>query len=489
MSSPEETRKSLVVPQTLKGFRDLMPPEMIARNAVVERIRSVYEKYGFVPVDTPTLEHLPTLLGPGGEQINKELFRLQSPEGDSVAMRFDLTVPFARLLAQYPEQLKLPFRRYHIGPVFRADKPGPGRFRQFVQFDIDAAGSSSVAVDAEIVAAMAEVLRSLGLAPGEFQIRINNRRLVDALLIGQNIVDPDVQKHVLRVIDKLLKVGVENIRKELGGGRVDDSGDPIRGVGLSEAVIEELLKFISVTGSTRQEVLTALEALLPKNSLSEAALREMTELAQAMASLRLSEAEAVFDPSLMRGLDYYTGPVFEAQLPSAPQFGSVMGGGRYDQLVARFMDQSVPATGASIGLDRLLEALTHLGKVTPVLTVTKVLILSMRGVASADLLALASELRAQDIPTEVFFADAARGFKDQLSVANARQIPVAIIIGEDELKAGTVSVKDLRAGMQARSGIQDREQYKKSGKAGQVTVARAELIKTVRDMLSGEPGR
>jgi histidyl-tRNA synthetase len=468
MSEAEDTSRQLAAAQTLKGFRDLMPEDMIARNAVVEKIRSVYEKYGFAPLDTPVLEYLTTLVG---------------AEGEPIAMRFDLTVPYARLLAQYPDRLKLPFRRYHIGPVFRADKPGPGRFRQFVQFDIDAAGSESVGVDAEVVAAMAEVMRTLGLGGGEFQIRINNRKLVDALLTGNGITDRDVQKHILRVMDKLLKVGIEDIRKELGGGRVDESGDPIKGVGLPEGIIDRILEFIAVKGTSRADVLKGLGPLLADTPISQTAIREMTELNQALSSLRVEEMEAVFDPSLMRGLDYYTGPVFEAHLPAAPQFGSVMGGGRFDRLVARFLDQSIPATGASIGLDRLVEALTHLGKVQPIQTLTKVLVVSLRGVPTSELLAIARELRSEGIPTEVFFGDSKVGFRDQLSSANSRQVPIAVIMGEDELKAGNVSIKDLRVGAQARAGIQNREEYRKSGKAGQVTVPRSELVKTVKHML------
>jgi histidyl-tRNA synthetase len=483
MSTTEEKQRGLVVPQTLKGFRDLLPGEMIARNTVVEKIRLVYEKYGFVPLDTPVLEYLTTLVGTAGEETNKQLFRLESPEREPIAMRFDLTVPYARLLAQYPEQLKLPFRRYHIGPVFRADKPGPGRFRQFVQFDIDAAGSDSVAVDAEIIAAMCEAMRELGLAPGEFQVRINNRKLVDALLGGCGLTDRETQKHVLRVVDKLLKVGLENVRKELGPGRVDESGDPIKGVGLAAAVIDKTLLFISTKRDQRESTLEALASLLPRSETTATALGEGAELNAALASLGVSQAEALLDASLMRGLDYYTGPVFEAVLPSAPQFGSVMGGGRYDQLVARFLDRNVPSTGASIGLDRLMDALRHLGKVQLAPTTTKVLVLAMRGVAASELLRIAAELRAQGIPSEVFFGDPKAGIRDQLSVANARLIPVAVIMGEDELKSGKVSVKDLKVGAEARASIQDREQYRKSGKSGQTTVARADLVRTVKQLL------
>ncbi len=483
MSAQEDKKKRLVAPQTLKGFRDLMPADMIARNAVVEKIRGVYEKYGFVPLDTPVLEYLTTLLGPGGEQINKELFRLDSPEREPIAMRFDLTVPFARLLAQYPEQLKLPFRRYHIGPVFRADKPGPGRFRQFVQFDIDAAGSESVAVDAEMIAAMVDVMRTLGLCRGEFEVRFNNRKLMDALLIGYGITDEVVQKHVLRVIDKLQKVGADNVRKELGEGRVDESGDPIKGVGLSSNLIDKILEFVSATGTTRAKTLDSLAPLLPPSQVRSATLQEMSDLNEALSRFRLEEAEAIFDASLTRGLLYYTGPVFEAHLPGAPQFGSVMGGGRYDKLVERFMDQAIPATGVSIGLDRFMDGLAHIHKIKTSPTTTKVFVLALRGVPMPDLLNIACDLRAESIPTEIFFGDPKAGFRDQLSAANAKQIPVAVIVGEDELKAGNVSVKDLRVGLQARAAIRDREEFRKAGKAGQVTIPRAELIKTVQGLL------
>ena len=226
MSAPDDTKKGLVEPKTLKGFRDLMPADMIARNAVVERIRVVYEVW-VCSCRHSGPEYLTTLIGTGGEDANKQLFRLESPERESIAMRYDHTVSFARFVAQYPEELKLPFRRYTIGPVFRADKPKRGRYRQFVQFDIDAAGSECVAVDAEIVAAMADVMRTAGLGRGEFQIRINNRKLVDACVIGCGLTDEKVQKRVLSVIDKLQEDGVQQVREKLGAGCIDESGAPI----------------------------------------------------------------------------------------------------------------------------------------------------------------------------------------------------------------------------------------------------------------------
>ncbi len=492
MNESSPSRKRLVEPQTLKGFQDLLPESMIGRDLVIEKIKRVYEKYGFVPIDTPALEYLVTLVGTGGEEVNKQMFKLESPEREPIAMRFDLTVPFARLIAQYPEKLKLPFRRYHIGPVFRADKPDPGRYRQFTQFDIDIAGSDSVAADAEIVAAMCEVLRAVGLnndSDGngtpvqEFQVRINNRKLVDALLEGSGITDREKQKHVLRVVDKLQKIGLNGVREELGPGRVDESGDEIRGVGLRSEVIEKILAFISVTGDSREAVVSSVAEALPHSELGEAALQEMRDLAAALKSLQVSERDAVFDPSLARGLDYYTGAVFEAFLPAAPNFGSVMGGGRYDQLVERFLDTSIPATGVSIGVDRLMAALISLDKVHAPATTTKVLVVTMRGTPLPELLTIAAELRRENVPTEVYMGAPNTSVRDQLSFANAKQIPIAIMVGEDELKNGQASVKDLQIGMQTRAGIQDREEYRKAGRAGQSTVERSKLVETVKAML------
>lgn len=486
MSEPVPRAKTLIEPRTLKGFQDYLPEAMIARDGVVRAIQRVYESYGFVPIDTPVLEHLETLIGTGGEETNKELFRLESPEQEAVAMRFDLTVPFARVLAQYPDKLKLPFRRYHVGPVFRADKPGAARFRQFTQFDIDAAGSQSVAVDAEIIGAMRDVMLAVGLAGGEqpeFRIVINNRKVVDALLEGSGIFDEAVQKHVLRVVDKLQKVGIGKVCEELGPGRVDESGDPIRGVGMPKETIQKIREFIAIRGHNRKELVEKLEAALPKSDLTETALAEMRLLAGCLDSLGVTEAEAVFDPSLTRGLDYYTGPVFEAVLPGAPDFGSIMGGGRYDHLVERFLDRPVPATGASIGLDRFMAALTALGKVERTETTNDVLIVSMGAVPPPHLLAVAAELRTAGVRTEIYFGEEGTGFRKQLSKANAQGVPVAVIIGEDEYRNGTVAVKDLVEGLEKRRDAADHDTFRKAGKTGQVTVPRERLLETVKSLL------
>ena len=483
-------KKSRVKPQSLKGFQDLLPEDMIARQGVIDTIRRVYEKYGFLPLDTPVLESREALLGAGGEESNKEIFHLESPEGDPIAMRFDLTVPFSRLITQYMQEIRLPFRRYQVGPVFRADKPGPGRFRQFTQFDIDIAGAKTVAADAEVIAVVAEAMRSLGLGqlPGQeegtsgFQVRISNRRLVDALLEGNGIHDKAKLKHVLRVMDKLQKVGIENVRLELAGGRVDDSGDPIPGVGLEVDLIDKIADYVAVKAESRSAIVDAIEAQLPEGDDSSAAIGEMRELAEYLEALGVSEAEAVFDPSLTRGLDYYTGPVYEIALPSAPQFGSVGGGGRYDDLCDRFMAQQVPATGASIGIDRLMAALTELGVVSTMKTTVQVCIATVGKVSRTEVLKVAAELRAAGLNTLTYMGNK-KNMGAQLSDADRYDIPIAIVFGEDELTRGEVSVKDLIAGKMAREGIEDRDAYRNAGRQTQVTVSRDDMVATVKKML------
>jgi histidyl-tRNA synthetase len=287
----------------------------------------------------------------------------------------------------------------------------------------------------------------------------------------------------LRVIDKLAKVGVDNVRAELDQGRIDDSGDPIRGVGLDGSVIDLILGFVSIRQDTRRRTVEAVADLLPESSASDSATEEMRALDSALNSLGVLECEAVFDPSLARGLDYYTGPVFEAFLPQAPSFGSVMGGGRYDRLVERFLDRNIPGTGVSIGLDRLLAGLAEIGKADYPLTTTKAIVLSMKGVSATETLLVAKELRDAGIPTDVYMGDPETTLREQFSYAGSLGIPIAIVMGPDEVQSGQVSVKDLLAGKEQRADIQDRSEYRKAGRVGQRSVPRGELVETVLSMI------
>lgn len=481
-------KTKLVKPQNLKGFQDQLPEDMMVRQHVIDTIRKSYELFGFLPLDTPVVEGIETLMGAGGTEISKEIFCLQTPEGDGAALRFDLTVPFARVISQYRGQLKLPFRRYHMGPVFRADKPGPGRFRQFTQFDIDIAGARTIAADAEIIAVLCHALSALGLKKEEmplYRIRISNRVLLDALLKGNGLEDLEKIKHILRVIDKLQKVGIDNVRLELGPGRIDDSGDPIPGVQLPEELIESILAFVAVTAANRSELIEKLEAMLPQTELAEEAFSQMRELHSCLDALGISEAEAVFDPSLTRGLDYYTGPVYEIEIPSCRKVGSVGGGGRYNQLCNRFLKQDIPATGASIGLDRLLTAMHKLKVVRTQKSNVQVAIATVGKVAREEVLKIAAELRQAGIATLPYLGNK-KNMGDQLSNADRYEIPVAVIFGEDELQRGEVSIKNLIQGKEMRQDITDRDAYREAGTAGQQTVPRKEMVAVIRAILSGE---
>jgi histidyl-tRNA synthetase len=475
-----------IEPQTLKGFQDFFPEDMILRSRTIETIRNVYTKFGFLQVDTPVLERLESLTGSAGLDVNKEIFILETPECETAALRFDLTVPFARLVSQYRDKIKLPFRRYHIGPVFRADKPGPGRYRQFTQCDIDIAGSKTLAADAEIIAVLCETMRAVGLVHNDvpmFRLRISNRKLVDALLLGNGVTIPEQIKHTLRVIDKLQKVGLDSIRLELGQGRVDDSGDPIPGVNLPEVLIDQILSFIGVSGITRLSVVDNLRTHLPQTPESQNALDEMSNLALYLDALSIHEPEAIFDPSLTRGLDYYTGPVFEIEIPGCRSLGSVGGGGRYNELCNRFLSYEIPATGASIGLDRLIMALIELGKATLPKSTTQVCIATVGKVPIQEVLKVATELRSANLNTTTYLGGK-KNMAEQLSDADRYEIPVAVILGEDELSRGEVAVKNLISGKNIRQEIDDHEAYRKAGRATQLTVRREELVNTIIKMLS-----
>lgn len=480
-SETASTPAALMKPQLLKGFQDHLPQDAILRNTVIEKVRKVYERYGFLPIETPALEYLATLVGTGGEDANKELFRLKSPEHEDIALRFDLTVPFARIIAQYSQEMKLPFRRYHLGSAWRAEKPGPGRFREFTQFDFDAAGSPSMAVDAEVIRVMCDVMTALDVS--EYLVIFNHRKIVDALLSSCGIADEDQHKHVLRVIDKLAKVGLDEVRKELGKGRIDESGDPIRGVGLGAESIALLEKFLSVAGDSRAAVLDGVRKLLPESEETTDALAEVEVLIEALENLEVEEQRVKFTPSLARGLDYYTGPVFETAIRAAPRFGSIMGGGRFDGLVKRFLGMDIPATGASIGIDRFLAALKEVDALPSCPTTTAVLVTVMAPDLLPHCLSIATEIRQAGINTEVYLGGPGDGLRSQLALANSRGIPIAVILGEDEIKAGTVAIKDLQAGMEKRKELADRKKYLALGKSGQVTVPRAECVKTVGQIL------
>ena len=474
---------STVEPRLLRGFRDYLPAQMNARLRIIGAIREVYERYGFQPLDTPAQEYRATLLG-YGEENTKQIFAFTNPEEEEVALRFDLTVPLARVVAQYPD-LPLPFRRYQVASVWRADKPDPGRFREFTQFDIDSVGCTSLTADVEILSAMYDALRALGLE--NFIVRFSDRKVLNALLDFASI--SRLMAHgVFRVLDKLEKIGMDGVRAELQAGRVDASGDKIPGLGLRGEQVERIARFVALPKGKRQEVLGALEGLFAGVESAPEAITELRFICDALDRLGIPESHVRLDLSIARGLDYYTGPVFEAILTDAPEFGSVFGGGRYDGLVERFLGRSIPAVGASVGIDRLLAALLKLGVVDAAPATAEVIVTVMEPSRITEYMAFARELREAGIKTEMYLGDE-KSLGKQLQYANRLQIPFAAIIGSDEFSRGEVTVKNLALGSQLQdkkksmSG-KDREEWLRLSRSVQVTVPRGGAIARLLEMLS-----
>lgn len=479
MSEEQKT----VEPILLKGFRDYLPAQVNARQKMLTIIRGVYERYGFVPLETPALEYLTTLVG-YGEDGSKQIFRLKNPEDESIALRFDLTVPLARVVAQYPE-LPKPFRRYQVGPVWRADKPDPGRFREFYQFDLDTVGSSLMASDAEILCGMYDTLIALGFE--QFQVRFSDRKILNTLLDYAGIAH-ERGHQVFRVLDKIEKIGLREVEKELTIGRVDVSGDKITGLGLSSGQVEKIKEFLSLPTATRKEVIDELRKLFRGVSSADEAIGELAEVCSFLDALEIPVERVYVDLSIARGLDYYTGPVFEASLLNAPEFGSVFGGGRYDGLVERFLGKKIPATGASIGVDRLFAAMQKLNLVEMTPATAQILITVMDRTKLIEYQKLTRELRQTGLNTELYLGTET-SLSKQLQYANEQKIPIAIIVGGDEFAKNEVTIKDLKLGSQLQekknAGVfKDRDEWLRESRKAQVTVPKEGYIEKVKAILT-----
>lgn len=472
-----------IEPKLLRGFRDYLPAQMNARLKIISIIRTVYERYGFLPLETPAQEYKVTLLGYGDENA-KQIFSFKNPEEEDVALRFDLTVPLARVVAQYPD-LVLPFRRYQVAPVWRADKPDPGRFREFIQFDLDAVGTSSIAADAEILCAVFDVLLALGIR--RFRIRFSDRKVLDSLLDFAGI--PHSLSHkVFRILDKLDKIGVEGVAQELTAGRVDASGDKIPGLGLQQNQVDRIKQFLALPHGKRRDVLKSLANLFANIASAKDALEELSLMCDSLDTLSIPDDLVALDLSIARGLDYYTGPVFEANLTDAPEFGSIVGGGRYDGLVERFLGRKIPAVGASIGVDRLLAAMQKLGLIDEVTSTAQVIVTVMEPSKIAEYQKLTRELRESGINTEMYLGDE-KSLGKQLQYANRQQIPFAVIIGSDEFAKNEVTIKNLKLGAQLQdkkksSDARDREEYLRLSRSVQQTISRNECVTQIKQMMS-----
>ena len=470
-----------VEPRVSRGLRDLLPDQMLARQAMIDTIRGVYELYGFVPLNTPAVEYLDVLSGSAGEEAQQSIFRVSTPEKEALGLRFDLTVPLARVVAQYKE-LPRPFRRYQVSPVWRFDKPDKGRYREFTQFDLDSVGVESEVADTEIIAGMCDTLSALNV--GRYLVRFSSRAMLNLLLVYAGI-GTEQGVDVFRVLDKLDKVGIEKVRLELMGGYKDESGDTIRGVGLEQTQVERIERFLAikpdVKQNSRNEVLAQLRVLFAGIENAEAQIDVIARISNHLYALGYNDDRVALDLSIARGLAYYTGPVFEAILLDAPQFGSVFGGGRYDDLVMRFLGESIPAVGASMGVDRLLAALDFLGAVSKRKATAQVLVVNMDAALIDDYLQLTWELRRAGIPTELYLG-AQKRMGGQLKYADQYEIPLAILYGSNEKQQGVVTIKDMAVGRAKADKLNDRSEWL-AARPGQVTTPRAELIETIRKML------
>ena len=501
MAQDKPTRRPRA--ETPKGFRDYFGAEVMERKAMLDAITSVYHRYGFDPLETSAVETVEALgkFLPDVDRPNDGVFGWQDEDADWLALRYDLTAPLARVAAQFRNDLPSPYRRYAFGPVWRNEKPGPGRFRQFYQCDADTVGSASVAADAEICAMLADALEAVGIERGDYVVRINNRKVLNGILEAvelANVSDPDgppahwdnmAEWHasILRTIDKFDKVGESGVRELLGKGRLDDSGAFIKGVGLSDAQAEPVVAFLTSKGKDTATTLANLEQAVGSSEIGLDGVNELRLIAELLAAQGYGPDRIVIDPSVVRGLGYYTGPVYEAELTfeildekgRKRQFGSVAGGGRYDDLVKRFTGQAVPATGVSIGVDRLLAALRAKGRVGGE-AAGPVVVTVMDRERMGDYMAMVGELRAAGIRAEMYLGNP-KQFGNQLKYADKRRSPVAVIQGGDEAAAGTIILKDLILGAKIAQNA-TLEEWK--DRPAQVEVPRADLVAAVQRMLA-----
>lgn len=489
------TQSKLVAAEKPRGFADRFGDAAAAEERIVTNVGRVYEKWGFERLETPAIEFTEALGKslPDTDRPNAGVFSFKDEDGAWVSLRYDLTAPLARYAAEEKASLSKPFRRWQTGPVWRNEKPGPGRFRQFTQCDADTVGSDNPAADAEMVAMAGEALEAVGVPRDGYVFKINSRRILNGVLLGAGVGIDDADPRrltVMRAIDKLDRVGISGVAALLGAGRKDESGDFTRGADLDAAAVKKVIDFVTLETESRASVLSALEKLVGDNDEGRAGLKELAGIDAVLSALGVADSRARIDPSIVRGLEYYTGAVYEAELTMTivedgrpVRFGSVGGGGRYDDLIARFTGERVPATGFSIGVSRLVAAQARLGLGKQLAQTPPVIVLALDADRMGAFFAMAAELRAAGIRAEAYLGGA--GMKGQLKYADKRAAPVAVIQGGDELAKGVVTLKDLRLGAKIAAGLgEDREAYAKAREQVQQEVPRAQLVAAVQQMLA-----
>jgi histidyl-tRNA synthetase len=490
-------------PQKLKarlprGLADRGPAEIAATRAMVEKIREVYERYGFEPVETPAMEYTDALgkFLPDQDRPNEGVFSFQDDDEQWISLRYDLTAPLARYVAENFDSLPKPYRSYRAGYVYRNEKPGPGRFRQFMQFDADTVGSASPAADAEMCMMAADTMEALGIPRGSYVVKVNNRKVLDGVMESIGVTD-EKKLTVLRAMDKIDRLGPDGVSALLGSGRLDESGDFTAGAGLDPNQIEEVVRLISAPTYTKlfEETNNDTFSFFEKssfyiNSKFSSGVSELREMSQLAEKSGYGPDKILIDTSVVRGLEYYTGPVFEVELlldtkdeKGRPvRFGSVGGGGRYDGLVSRFRGEPVPATGFSIGVSRLQAALTMLGKLDTTPKFGPVVVTVFDRDRVADYQKMVAALRSAKIRAELYLGNP-KNMGNQLKYADRRNSPCVIIQGSDEKARGEIQIKDLIEGAKAAAAIASNQEWRESRPA-QFSCREDELVAKVRDVLA-----
>lgn len=499
MTSPADIAKDTaprkVEARLPRGFGDRGPAELAAMRGMLEKIRATFELYGFEAVETPFIEYTEALgkFLPDQDRPNEGVFSFQDDDDQWLSLRYDLTAPLARYVAEHFDALPKPYRSYRNGFVFRNEKPGPGRFRQFMQFDADTVGAPGVSADAEMCMLMADTLEAVGIKRGDYVIKVNNRKVLDGVMEAIGLAgDENAARRliVLRAIDKLDRLGPEGVAALLGAGRKDESGDFTKGAGLEAKAIETILAFTSAKADTASATMANLAKVISSSAIGAEGVAELADIGSLVAAGGYDDGRVVIDPSVVRGLEYYTGPVFEAELTfevkgddgKPVRFGSVAGGGRYDGLVARFRGEPVPATGFSVGVSRLLSALSVLGKLGGQAEAQgPVVVLVMDKDQIAHYQKLVSTLRQAGIKAELYLGGS--GMKAQMKYADKRGSGCVVIQGSDEREKGEVLIKDLVLGA-TLSSAPDRDAYLKQQAEAQFAVPETGMIDAVRKVLA-----
>jgi histidyl-tRNA synthetase len=473
-----------------RGLADRGPAEFAATRRMLDVIRGVYERYGFEPVETPAFEYTDALgkFLPDQDRPNEGVFSFQDDDEQWLSLRYDLTAPLARYVAENFETLPKPYRSYRAGFVFRNEKPGPGRFRQFMQFDADTVGSASPAADAEMCMMAADTMEALGVPRGGYVVKVNNRKVLDGVMeeIGlHGETNAGTRLTVMRAIDKLDKFDEHNVLLLLTCGRKDESGDFTKGAGLSKENAETVLSNIRAQVGANADVINALRGSGTISATRQQGVDELAEIAKLVAAAGYDEARIRIDPSVVRGLEYYTGPVYEVGLTipttDGTRVGSVGGGGRYDGLVSRFRGEAVPATGFSVGVSRLFDALQRLGKIETKPEPGPVVVTVFDRERLADYQRMTKTLRDAGIRAELYLGNP-RNMGNQFKYADRRNAPCVVIQGGDEKAKGEVQIKDLIEGAKAAAAIASNQEWRESRPA-QFAVAEDKLVAAVREVL------